>query len=444
MKSGDFGYQIPPDLIAEDNRVRAEDLERDYDALKDGLRRSGLLSRLASDLDAVVEQVSRLELAVGSWAVGTGGTRFGRFPLAGEPETVFDKLVDVATVQRISGATPRISLHIPWDRASDPRELAQYARRLGLGFDAVNSNTFQDQPGQPLSYKFGSLSHGDPAVRAQAVEHNLECVELGKALGSDALSIWIGDGGSFPGQLHFRRSLARAAESLGQIYRALPEEWRLFLEHKPFEPAFYSTVIQDWGTSYVLARELGVRASCLVDLGHHLPNTNVEMVVARLISLGKMGGLHLNDSQYADDDLTAGSIHPYRLFLILCELVDAETDPDVDKRSFRPAYLIDQSHNLKDPIEELAQTAEAIWTAHAKALLVDRATLADLQDRNDVLQAELLLKQAFETDVRPIVRSARVKRGAAIDPIAVYRRARYREEKARERRGSGRPAGGLA
>lgn len=431
---GEFGYQIPLELIAEDNRVRAEDLDRDYDALRDSLRRSGLLSALESDLDAITQQVAKFEVAVPSWGLGIGGTRFGRFPIAGEPQNIFDKLVDAATIHRLCGATPRVSLHLPWDRAGDPHELAQYARRLGLGFDAVNSNTFQDQPGQTRSYRFGSLSHTELAVRAQAIQHNLECVEYGKALGSDALSVWIGDGGSFPGQVHFRRSLGRAVESLREIYRGLPENWRLFTEHKPFEPAFYSTVIADWGTSYIVARELGERAFCLVDMGHHLPNTNIEMVVARLISLGKLGGFHFNDSKYADDDLTTASIRPYQLFLIFSELVDAEGDPDVDQAAFRPAYLIDQSHNLKDPIEELLQTADEIWRAYAKALLVDRAALAERQERNDVLLAEMTLKQAYETDVRPILRMARVRKGAAADPIGVYRRARYREEKARERK----------
>src|SRR5262245_31283223 len=434
MKKGDFGYQIPLEVIAEDNRVRAEDIERDYDALRERLRRSGLLSSLGLDLDAITEQVGRFEVAVPSWGLATGGTRFGRFPIAGEPENIFDKLVDASTIHRLCGATPRVSLHLPWDRTGDPHELAQYARHLKLGFDAMNSNTFQDQPEQPLSYKFGSLSHSSREVRAQAIQHNLEVIEFGRAVGSNALTVWIGDGGSFPGQIHFRRALERTTGSMREIYRGLPEGWRLLVEHKPFEPAFYSTVIQDWGTSYLIARELGDRAFCLVDLGHHLPNTNIELVVARLIGLGKLGGFHFNDSKYADDDLTTGSLRPYGLFLILCELVDADSDPEIDKTTFRPSYMVDQSHNLKDPIEELIQTAEEIWRAYAKALLVDRTALKEYQEENDVLAAELTLKEAYETDVRPILRMARVRKGAAAEPIAVYRRAHYRDEKARERK----------
>ncbi len=434
MKKGDFGYQIPLELIAEENRAAADGLDRSYDALREDLRRSGLLDRLGTDLDPITEQVSRFDVAVPSWGVSTGATRFARFSLPGEPTNVLDRLTDVATIHRLSGATPRISLHIPWDSTAAAHEVLDHGRRLGLGFDAINSNTFQDQPGQPLSYKFGSLSHTDAAVRAQAIAHNLACCEFGRAIGSDALTVWIGDGGCFPGQVHFRRSLERTIESLREIYGGLPEGWRLFVEYKPFEPAFYSTVIQDWGTAYVISRDLGDRSACLVDLGHHLPNANVEQIVARLIALGKLGGFHFNDSKFADDDLTAGSLRPYQLFLIFCELVDADNDAAVDRRFFHPAYMIDQSHCVKDPIEELIQTAEEIRRAYAKALLVDREALAGFQDRNDVLMAEMTLKAAFETDVRPILRRARVLRKAAADPIAVYRKARYREEKARERR----------
>ncbi len=441
MSTSDFGYQIPDELIARENSLRKGDLEQDYESLAESLQRADVPARLGINLDAITEQVSRFEVALPSWGLATGGTRFGRFPLPGEPSNIFEKLVDVATIHRLCGATPRVALHIPWDRVEDPRGLLEFTRRLGMGFDAMNSNTFQDQPHQPLSYKFGSLSHTQVEVRAQAIGHNISCIEFGKAVGSEALNIWIGDGGCFPGQVHFRRSLERTIESLGEIYRSLPERWRLFIEYKPFEPAFYSTVIQDWGTSYVIASALGNQASCLVDLGHHLPNTNVEQVVARLIGLGKLGGFHFNDSKFADDDLTTGSMRPYQLFLIFCELVDAENDPQVDKKLFRPAYMVDQSHNLKDPIEELLQTVEEIWRAYAKALLVDRALLTASQEQNDVISAELTLKQAYETDVRPILRMARARKGAAIDPLAVYRQSRYRQEKTRERKGDGRGGG---
>jgi len=442
MSTSEFGYQIPADLIEQENRDRKADLEQEYEALGESLRRAETLKRLGTTLDQITEQVSRFEVAIPSWGLCQGGTRFGRFPLPGEPTDIFEKLVDAATIHRLSGATSRVALHIPWDRVEDRRGLLEYAGRLGLVFDAMNSNTFQDQPKQPLSYKFGSLCHTRPEVRAQAIEHNLSCIEFGKAIGSEALNIWIGDGGCFPGQVHFRRSLERTMESLREIYRGLPASWRLFVEYKPFEPAFYSTVIQDWGTAYIIASDLGEQASCLVDLGHHLPNTNVEQVVSRLIGLGKLGGFHFNDSKFADDDLTTGSMKPYQLFLIFCELVDAESDPRVDKKYFQPAYMVDQSHNLKDPVEELIQTVEEIRRAYAKALLVDRDLLSAFQEKNDVISAEMTLKQAYETDVRPILAMARARGGSPIDPLAVFRQSRYRQEKARER--EARSIGGFA
>jgi L-rhamnose isomerase/sugar isomerase len=299
----------------------------------------------------------------------------------------------------------------------------------------MNSNTFQDQPGQKRSYKFGSLSHTDRAIRRQAIEHNLECIALGQALGSKALTLWLADGGSFPGQQHLRRALDRVIASLQLIYAALPRGWRLFIEHKPFEPAFYSTVIQDWGTSLLIAQALGPQAACLVDLGHHLPNCNIEMVVARLIAAGRLGGFHFNDSKSADDDLSAGSIKPYQLFLIFNELVDAALDRKVRKSRppFAPAYMIDQSHNLKDPIEDLTLSAVEVHRAYTKALLVDRRALGEYQESNDVVMAERTLKVAYETDVSPLLAETRQRRGGALDPIAVFRRSGYRAATARAR-----------
>jgi L-rhamnose isomerase/sugar isomerase len=443
MKVKEFGFQIPPDFVASSNEKLRPSLEGEYEALRQSLTRRGTLEALGMSLDEVTERVAAFTVAVPSWGVGTGGTRFGRFPGPGEPEDVFQKLADIATIHQLSGGAPRVSLHIPWDKTKDPLELKEHAAALHLGFDAMNSNTFQDQPGQKLSYKFGSLSHTDPAVRAQAIEHNLEVMEFGRAIGSTALTIWIGDGGDYPGQVHFRRSLERLIGSFGEIYRRLPAGWRLFTEHKPYEPAFYSTVVQDWGTSLMICNELGDRAFALVDLGHHLPGTNIEMVIARLIRARKLGGFHLNDSKYGDDDLTAGSIKPYQLFLIFHELVDAEMDPQVDKRTFHPAYMIDQSHNTKDPIEALIATVEETRRAYAKALLVDKKQLDGLQDSNDVLGAELELKNAYETDVRPVLAMARFRHGAAIDPVGAFRASGYRRKKAEERKADSKLGGGI-
>ena len=400
----------------------------DYDALAHTLARRGL------DADALANRIAAFEVAVPSWALGTGGTRFGRFPGSGEPRDVFEKMEDVALIHRLTGATPRVSLHIPWDEPRDPDALRAHADRLGLGFDAVNSNTFQDQAGQARSYKFGSFSNADPAVRRQAVEHNLHVVEVGRTLGSAAITVWLADGTSFPGQQPLRAGFERVLDGLREVYTALPDGWRMFTEHKPYEPAFYATVVQDWGSSYLLASALGEKAACLVDLGHHLPNTNVELVVARLIGARKLGGFHFNDSAYGDDDLTTGSLRPYRLFLVFNELVEAAEDR---VPGFDPAYMIDQSHNLKDPIEDLLQTVDALQTAYAQALVVDRAALRGHQDANDVVMAERSLQTAFRTDVGPLVAEARRRRGGALDPIAAFRASGYRARVAEARAGTG-------
>lgn len=380
--------------------------------------------------EAVIDRLMELEIAVPSWGVCTGGTRFGRFPGPGEPRNVFEKLEDVQAIHLLTGSTPRVSLHIPWDRIDRLHDLKYHADSLGLGFDAVNSNTFEDQQGQPVSYKFGSLSHTDKAVRDLAVQHNIEVIEVGKALGSRALSIWIADGSSYPGQSHFRRAFERALDSYRRIYEALPSDWRVFIEHKPFEPACYSTVVADWGISYAIASALGKKAACLVDLGHTPIGGNVEQTVAMLIQARKLAGFHFNDCKYADDDLTAGSINPYQLFLVFVELVLAAEEgvPDFD-----PAYLIDQSHNVKDPLEDLVQTVGNLQSAYARALLVDREALARYQESNDVLMAELTLQEAFQTDVRPLIAEARRRKGAALNPLAAFRASGYRSLKAKER-----------
>src|SRR5215831_2423390 len=293
-------FEIDESFIAEQNQKAKAWLEEDYDHLAKKLQRRNV------NIEDLTSKAQTFAVAVPSWGVGTGGTRFARFPGPGEPRDVYEKLEDCATIHKLVRSTPAVSLHIPWDRPQDAAELRRFARESGLYFDAMNSNTFQDQPGQELSYKYGSLTHPDPAVRRQAVEHNIECIEIGQVLGSKALTVWIADGGNFPGQIHFRRSLERYLESMHVIYKALPDNWRVFLEHKLYEPAFYSTVINDWGTSYYCARELGPKALCLVDLGHHAPNVNIEMIVARLIQFGKLAGFHFNDSKYGDDDLDSG------------------------------------------------------------------------------------------------------------------------------------------
>lgn len=415
--------RIAADVIAAENERRLNAHQSDYEAL--GAR----LSRQSIDVEAITAKVADFFVAVPSWGVGTGGTRFARFPGLGEPRHIFDKLDDCGVIQQLTRATPTVSLHIPWDKA-DPKELKAKADALGLGFDAMNSNTFSDSADQAHSYKYGSLSHVDAATRRQAVEHNIECIELGAALGSKALTVWIGDGSNFPGQSNFTRQFERYLDAMRDIYKALPDDWRLFSEHKMYEPAFYSTVVQDWGTNYLIAQTLGDKAYCLVDLGHHAPNTNIEMIVARLIQFGKLGGFHFNDSKYGDDDLDAGSVEPYRLFLVFNELVDAEHR---GVKGFHPAHMIDQSHNVTDPIESLIASANEIRRAYAQALLVDRTALEGYQSDNDALMATETLKRAYRTDVEPILAEARRRAGGAIDPVATYRASGYRARVAAER-----------
>lgn len=408
---------IPPELIARSNEKPLRDHERDFESLGEQLSRRGI------DIEQIVRQAKRFEIALPSWGFAQGGTRFGRFAGEREPKTIEEKMLAASWINDLTRVTPRVSLHIPWDTPKNPSALKRQGRSLGLGFDAMNSNTFQDQPGQRHSYKFGSLSHTNAAVRRQAIEHNIDCIRIGETLGSRALTVWLADGGSFPGQQHLRRALERTIGSLAEIYHELPRDWRLLVEYKPFEPAFYSTVIQDWGTAWMICQTLGPQAFTLVDLGHHLPNTNIEMVVARLIAAKRLGGFHFNDSKFADDDLSTGSIRPYQLFLIFNELVDAELDPALRKKAarFSPAYMLDQSHNIKDPVEDLIGSTLEAHRAYVKALLVDREKLAYHQEENDVTLAEKVLKRAFETDVAPILTEVRRRTGGALEPIAAYR-----------------------
>ena len=430
-----MAHVTPPldaELIARHNASRINALRDDYGALGRALERRG------TAIDTIKSRASQLELSTPSWGTGVGGTRFARFPMAGEPTNFDEKLEDCAVIQELCRITPKVSPHFPWDKITDPKAARERAGQLGIGFDAVNSNTFQDQANQAQSYRYGSLTHTSAAVRDQAIAHNIECIQLGKALGSKALTVWIGDGTNFPGQQQLGESLERYLTSARVIYAALPDDWRMFIEHKLYEPAFYSTVISDWGTSILAAKDLGAKAKCLVDLGHHAPNVNIEQIVARLHAFDKLGGFHFNDSKYGDDDLDSGSINPHQLFLVFNELVIAEQDR---RKVFEPAYMIDQSHNITDPVESLLSSAEAICVAFVKALMIDRAALSDYQRSNDVLMAFRALRDAYCLDARPIVAMARYEAGGAIDPIAAFRESGWRAGKASIRRPTGRAAG---
>jgi L-rhamnose isomerase / sugar isomerase len=417
-------FAISPDFVASQNAKHLTAHKEDYAHLGRQLERRGIR------IEDLVQRAMDYTVAVPTWGVGTGGTRFARFPGPGEPRHIHDKLEDCGVIHQLTRCTGMVSPHFPWDKVADYNALRQEAAQFDLGFDAVNSNTFQDQKEQKHSYKFGSLGHTHSDTRQQAVEHNLECIEIGKALGSTALTVWIADGTNFPGQQNLGTQFEKYLEACAKIYAGLPKNWLMFLEHKMYEPAFYSTVISDWGSSLMAALHLGPKAKCLVDLGHHAPNTNIEQIVARLVHVGKLAGFHFNDSKYGDDDLDSGAIDPFRLFLVFNELVDAEHRKAKD---FAPAYMIDQSHNVTDPIESLIGSAMEIMRAYIKASLINREELSVLQETNDVMGAHRHLKQAFNTDVTAIMCEARMRKGGALHPWASYRASGFRNEKTKER-----------
>ena len=381
---------------------------------------------------SILQKLIDFQVAIPSWALGTGGTRFGRFSGGGEPGTLEQKIEDIGLLHALNQSSGAISLHIPWDIPSDANAIKALAANHHLKFDAVNSNTFQDQKDQPYSYKFGSLQHVDKAVRRQAIEHNIEVIKHGVALGSKSLTVWLSDGSSFPGQLNFRTAWKNTFESLQEIYAALPSDWKLFLEYKAYEPNFYSTTVGDWGQSLLYTSKLGPKAFTLVDLGHHLPNANIEQIVSLLMMEDKLAGFHFNDSKYGDDDLTVGSINPYQLFLIFNELVEG-MDAKAMNHATDLAWMIDASHNVKDPLEDLLQSIEAIMIAYAQALIVDTNALKDAQSVNDVVKVQEILQAAFRIDVRPLVAEARIQSGGSLQPIQLFRSLKLREQLIKER-----------
>jgi L-rhamnose isomerase / sugar isomerase len=382
--------------------------------------------------ETIIQKLIDFQIAIPSWALGTGGTRFGRFPGGGEPRSLEEKIEDVGLLHALNGSSGAISLHIPWDIPTDAQAIKNLAAQHHLKFDAVNSNTFQDQPDQVLSYKFGSLQNVNKSIRKQAVDHNIEVIKHGIDLGSESLTVWLSDGSCFPGQLNFRKAFENTFEGLQEIYAALPSNWKMYVEYKCYEPNFYSTTVADWGQSLLYANKLGEKAFTLVDLGHHLPNANIEQIVSLLLMEGKLGGFHFNDSKYGDDDLTAGSIKPYQLFLIFNELV-AGMDAKGMNHAKDLGWMIDASHNVKDPLEDLLQSVEAIMLAYAQALLVDNTALEIARNENDVARCQDILQSVFRTDLRPLVAEARLRAGAALAPSQLFRNLKVREQLIKER-----------
>ena len=424
---------VKKETISENNQSIKSSLDFDFEYLEKKLNKDHV------DIRLILDQVKKFQVAVPTWGVGTGGTRFARFPGIGEPQNIYDKIEDCAVINDLIGFTNKVSPHFPWDNVDDFSELKEFADGYGIGFDVVNSNTFQDPADGKETFKYGSLTNSSSLVRDKAIEVNTKSIENGNALGSKGLTVWIGDGGNFPGQMSFSKSLERYIDSMKKIYAYLPEDWTVLLEHKPYEPAFYSTVISDWGTSYICAKELGDQAMCLVDLGHHLPNTNIEMIVSRLIDVNKLGGFHFNDSKFGDDDLDAGSINPYELFLIFNELTAASQNNKIKNI----AYMIDQSHNVTDPIESLILSANEIVNSYAKSLLVNYSLLDKAQDNNDAIKSMQILKTAFNTDVSPIVAMARYENGNSIDPISTYRTLDYKKKKSLTRKNKSGSSSGI-
>ena len=402
------------------------------DNLKAHQRKLAFSNSEIANSETIIKQLIDFQIAIPSWALGTGGTRFGRFPGGGEPRSLEEKIEDVGLLHALNQSSGAISLHIPWDIPTDANAIKTLAAQHGLKFDAVNSNTFQDQANQALSYKFGSLQNVNKAIRKQAIDHNIEVIKHGIELGSESLTVWLSDGSCFPGQLNFRKAFQNTLEGLQEIYATLPSNWKMFVEYKCAEPNFYSTTVGDWGQSLLYANKLGDQAYTLVDLGHHLPNANIEQIVSLLLMEGKLGGFHFNDSKYGDDDLTAGSIKPYQLFLIFNELVEGMNARGMN-HALDLGWMIDASHNVKDPLEDLLQSVEAIMMAYAQALSVDRNALEIAQNENDTVRCQQILQNAFRTDVRALVSEASLRAGGAINPIQVFRNLKVRENLIGER-----------
>ena len=380
------------------------------------------------NLGRVKERIKNHHIETPSWGYGDSGTRFGVFRQPGVPRNAYERIEDAGVVHKYTGVAPSVAVHIPWDKVEDFKALGDSAREQGLRIGAINPNVFQDQ-----DYKLGSLTNENPAIRRKAVDQISECVEIGKAINSNLLSLWFADGTNYPGQGDFRRRKGYMLEGLGTVYDAMPGGMRMLLEYKLFEPAWYHTDLADWGMAYSAAQRLGEQAQVLVDLGHHPLGANIEHIVAFLIDEGKLGGFHLNDKKYADDDVSVASFNPYQMFLIYNELAAAEDDPGTRSDI---AYMLDQSHNIKPKIEEMIQSVVACQTQYAKALLVDRAALTDAQNNGDVVRAEEILQDAYQADVRPLLARVRIEMGLDPDPVIAFRESGYSEKAARERQGA--------
>jgi len=380
-------------------------------------------------MEKFFKELDELKFELPSWAFSDTGTRFAVFHEEGAARNVFERIEDAALVHELTGCCPSVALHIPWDRVEDWEELKEFAKEKGLKIGAINPNLFQDP-----DYKYGSLTNPSEKTRKKAIAHVMECVDIAEKTGSKVISLWLADGTDYPGQDDFRSRKKRLEESLKYIYENMPEDMYLFIEYKFFEPAFYHTDIPDWGTSYLLSEKLGERALVLVDLGHHAQGTNIEYIVSTLLSERKLGGFHLNNRKYADDDLTIASINPYEVFLIFKEIVFARRDPELSDFAKKVVLMFDQAHITKPKILAMIQSVVVAQELFAKALLIDEECLKEAQRKCDVVEAEEILLDAFRTDVRPLLREYRKRKNLPEDPIKKFRKGDYMKKRREERR----------
>ncbi len=395
-----------------------------FESLVEALAKKGI------DVGAVKAALKTQHIETPSWGYGDSGTRFKVFRAPGAARSIFEKISDAAFVHRLTGVAPSMAIHIPWDKTDDWQAVKQYAAQQGIAIGAVNPNLFQDD-----EYKFGSVCNSNAAIRHRAVDHCLECVDIMRITGSRDLSVWLADGTNYAGQDNIRERKHHMVEALETVVKAMPASARMLVEYKFFEPAFYHTDLADWGMSAAVCRRLGPQARVLVDTGHHAPGTNIEHIVAFLLDEGMLGGFHFNNRKYADDDLIVGTVNPFELFLIYHELVNAalDTDPAVSACARAVAYMIDQSHNIEPKLEAMVQSIVNCQIAYAKALIVDRAALAERQSAHDVLGAYRVVTDAFETDVRPLLAEVRRELGVPEDPIAALRASDYPKKVATQR-----------
>ena len=391
-----------------------------YELLSENLSRRGI------DVEAVKENVKALNVETPSWGYSDAGTRFMTFNEPYSADCIEERIEDAAMVHELTGGCPSVAIHIPWDEIDDYESLKGKASDLGVEIGTVNPNLFED-----YDYKLGSLAHPDKSIRKKAIGHVFRCIDIMEKVGSKTLSLWLADGTNYPGQDDFRARKGRLEEAFSKIYDKLPENAKLLLEYKPFEPAFYHTDIADWGMSLNYCRNLGQDAEVLVDTGHHLKGTNIEQIVAFLIDEGALGGFHFNNKKYADDDLTTGSIKPYETFLIFQEIVKAKRDEEIEPLDI--SYMVDQMHIVKNKLEAMLQTIKTIQKLYAKALLVDQEKLKEQQKAGKITKGEKVLKEAYETDVRPLLKKIYVEEGRQPDPLKAFHESGYLEKIKEER-----------